>query len=93
MDKRPQGRDKYVTNNSKGVHRRGEGLNTGPVGGQQTRPGFGEGPRGGGSNGRPTRSGGGGGLLGIIAAAVLLLGGGGLFGSGVLGGETKVLSD
>ena len=88
MDKRPQGRDKYVTNNSKGVHRRGEGLNTGPVGGEQSRPGFGQGPRGGGNNGRPTRSGGGGGLLGIIAAAVLLLGGGGLFGSGVLGGES-----
>ena len=89
MDKRPQGRDKYVTNNGKGVHRRGEGLNTGPVGGQQARPGFGQGPRGGGggNKGRPTRSGGGG-LLGIIAAAVLLLGGGGLFGSGVLGGES-----
>ena len=41
MDKRPQGREKHVTNNSKGVNRRGEGLNMGSVGREQTRPGFG----------------------------------------------------
>ena len=31
-DNRPRGREKHVTQNSQGVHRRGEGLGTGPVG-------------------------------------------------------------
>ena len=35
---RPQGRQKYVTDNGKGTARRGDGLNTGPVGGA-SRPG------------------------------------------------------
>ena len=35
---RPQGREKYVTNNSKGTARRGEGLNLGSVG-NGSRPG------------------------------------------------------
>ena len=35
---RPQGRQKYVSDNSKGVSLRGDGLNTGPVGSGQ-RPG------------------------------------------------------
>ncbi len=32
MDNRPQGRDKHVTGNGKEIKRRGNGLNTGPVG-------------------------------------------------------------
>ena len=87
MEKRPQGREKYVTHNSKGVKRRGSGLGTGPVGGQETRPGFGSTQRTGSSGGRTTRSGGSG-MIGIIAALILLLGGGGVFGSNVLGGDT-----
>ena len=30
--KRPRGREKYTTNNSTGIHKRGDGLGTGPVG-------------------------------------------------------------
>ncbi len=89
MEKKPQGREKFVTDNSKGVKRRGEGLNTGPVGGQETRPGFGPQQQRSGYSGRQTRAGGSRSMLGIIAAALLLLGGGGgLFGSGLLGGES-----
>ena len=90
LDKRPQGREKYVTNNSKGVKRRGEGLNMGSVGGEETRPGFGAQQRtGSAGGGRTTRAGGTRSLVGIIAAAVLLLGGGGgLFSSGLLGGDS-----
>ncbi|MDO4974132.1 MAG: clostripain-related cysteine peptidase [Eubacteriales bacterium] len=85
---RPQGRQKYVTNNSKGTARRGEGLNTGPVGngsrpGQQ--PSFNQGQRS--TRAGRSRSP----LVGIAALLVLLLGGGGgLFGSGVLSGDTDV---
>ena len=89
--KRPQGRQKYVTDNSKGTAKRGDGLNTGPVGGE-SRPGGQNSQRAdfgvtGGSTARRTRSRSP--LLGILAvAAILLGGGGGLFGSGVLGGES-----
>ena len=85
---RPQGRQKYVTNNSKGTARRGTGLNTGPVGsgsrpGQQ--PSFGEEQRT--TRSGRTRSP----LVGLAALLVLLLGGGGgLFGSGVLSGDSDV---
>ena len=46
--KRPGGRDTHVTNNSMGVHKRGEGLGTGPVGssGGYGRPGSGSRPSG-----------------------------------------------
>ena len=37
-DKRPQGREKHVTNNGKGIRRRGSGLNTGPVGAPGANP-------------------------------------------------------
>lgn len=93
MEKRPQGREKHVTDNSKGVKRRGEGLNMGSVGREQTRPGFGAqqthsgpGPHvGPGPQAkRPvrtstgtTRSGGGGTRLIGIIAAAVLLLGGG----------------
>ena len=92
---RPQGREKRVTNNSKGVHRRGEGLGTGQVGRgesnvtghnspQQPRPTGGTQQRAG-SGG--TRAGGGKGslILIVILAAVLLFGGGGGL-SGLFGG-------
>ena len=82
MDKnRPQGRDKYVTNDSKGVHKRGDGLNTGPVGsGSAFQSGSG--------SGKTTRSNGKSPLLYIIIAAVLALGGGGGALSGLLGGSS-----
>ncbi|MBQ4487055.1 MAG: hypothetical protein II936_08630, partial [Oscillospiraceae bacterium] len=35
MANRPTGRQKHVTDDGKGVHRRGEGLGTGPVGNGQ----------------------------------------------------------
>ncbi len=73
---RPRGRVKNVTNNSKGVKKRGDGLGTGPVGST--------GGSMGGSNsvpsgsGRATRAGGKkNNLLTIIIIVVLLLGGGG----------------
>ena len=72
---RPRGRVKNVTNNSKGVKKRGDGLGTGPVGstggsmgGSSSAPSGGE---------RATRAGGKGGLIKIILIVVLLLGGGG----------------
>ena len=89
-DKRPQGREKYVTNNSKGLRRRGQGLNTGPVGRQDAHPGGGSqqqgGGRGTGSRGGGTRGGGGINPLIIIVLVVLLLGGGGGGLSSLLGG-------
>ena len=80
-NKRPQGRDKYVTNNGKGIRRRGSGLNTGPVGNGQSN--F----NGGGQQSGGKRGGarGGGSLLWIIIALVVLLGGGGGLGN-LLGG-------
>ena len=74
---RPQGRQKYVSDNSKGVSLRGDGLNTGPVGSGQ-RPGQQNADYG----RRSTRSGGKGSLLALVL--LLLLGGGGgsiLFGN------------
>ncbi len=71
-ENRPRSREKHVTDQSKGVHRRGDGLGTGPVG-QGSRPSQGS------SSGGPKRSGGQGkSPLGIlIGLLVLLLGGGG----------------
>ncbi len=90
MDKnRPQGRQTFVTGGSAGVHRRGSGLNTGPVGSGSA---FGSG--GSGSGGGPRRSSGGGGgrrpgLLGIILAAIVVLGGGGGVLGGLFGGSSE----
>ncbi|MCR5249497.1 MAG: peptidase C11 [Lachnospiraceae bacterium] len=82
MADRPRAREKNVTGGGAGVHRRGSGLGSGPVGGGQMPGGGGGGPRRGG--------GGRGGLGGLIVIVVLLLlGGGGGLGSllGGLGGS------
>ena len=76
---RPQGRDKKVTGNSTGVHKRGDGLGTGKVGskdyaGQNA-------PAGGGAKRAAV---GGGGVAIIAILALLLFKGGGL--GGLLGG-------
>ena len=87
MDPKSSGRQKKVTDNSKGVHRRGEGLGTGPVGradGYAGRKGQSSGS--GRSSGDGTRAGGlGGGKL-LIIILILLLGGGGGGLSALLGG-------
>ena len=84
-NRRPQGREKYVTNESKGVHKRGDGLGTGPVGGGQSNPTGGQ--SSGAQRGSTARAGGGRtSLIGIIVAAVVLLGGGGGALSSMLGG-------
>ena len=79
----PRGREKHVTEGGAGVHRRGSGLGTGPVGDGSfhgsPRPGS-SGPGGpGGSGGfRGSNRGPGGSLIAIIIAVVVfLLGGGG----------------
>ncbi len=81
--KRPRGRDTHVTNNSTGVHKRGDGLGTGPVGssGGYGKPGSGSsggGHSGGGSHGGGVRAVGGGGIGLIVIMLVLkmCLGGG-----------------
>lgn len=81
---RPRARQKYVTDGSKGVKRRGGGLGTGPVGGGRSSGSTGSS----GSYGGGTRSSGGKSsmLYIIIAVAVLLLGGGGGL-AGLLGGS------
>lgn len=68
MENRPRSREKYVTGGSAGVHRRGSGLGTGPVG---KRPSSGD------SGKRDSGGGGMSGLMKIIALLVVLLGGGG----------------
>ena len=95
---RPQGREKYVTNNSKGTARRGEGLNLGSVGngsrpGQQAnKPGQQQNPMG---QRRTARSGGKRSPMSGIAALLLLLlgGGGGLMNSDLFGGESSSPSE
>ena len=86
-DKRPQGRDKYVTNNGKGIRRRGSGLNTGPVGDQNANPNSAGQQQTGGKRSGITRGGGMSPLL-IIVLLVLLLGGGGGGLLSNLGGNT-----
>ncbi|MDO4489458.1 MAG: clostripain-related cysteine peptidase [Lachnospiraceae bacterium] len=72
-DNRPRSREKHVTGQSAGVHRRGNGLGTGPVG-SGSRPSGG----GAGDSSGPKRSGGSKSPLAmIIGLLVLLLGGGG----------------
>ncbi len=81
MDNRPRSREKHVTGGGAGVHRRGSGLGTGPVGGSSPQQ---IGGTGAGSGSGQKRSGGPSLLTIIIGLAVLLLGGGG--GMSMLGG-------
>ena len=87
---RPQGRETNTTGKGKGLYKRGEGLNTGPVGKQDGYQGrkeqYASSGGGGGGGHRATRAIGGGGILIVILAAVLLLGKGGL--GGLFGGST-----
>ena len=89
---RPQGRKRRIEGTGSGLYRRGEGLNTGPVGkGQSAAPKkvtqqFTE--NGGGGNYRGKR-GGGGGIGIIVLLLVLLFGGGGGALSGLLGGGSS----
>ena len=84
MSNRPVGRKQNVTGQGKDIYKRGEGLNSGPVG-QGGRPSGGG--SSGGSSGGPNRSGGNrGSLLLILIAAVVLLGGGGAGLGGLFGG-------
>lgn len=90
MDQQPRGREKNVTGYGKPIEKRGEGLETGPVGKKdgyrgrnQSGSPFGGSSSGGGSN----RSGGGGKRIGIIGIILALVFGGGfginsLFGGG-----------
>ena len=78
--KRPQGRQKFVTGNSKGVHRRGSGLGTGPVGTGQAGGSSGGGRASGGGSGRSP-------LMLIIILVIALLGGGGGLLSSLTGGS------
>jgi len=80
-NKRPQGREKKVTGDSKGVHKRGEGLGTGKAGskdysGQSASSGGGM---------KRAAIGGGGGVAILAILAMLLFKGGGL--GGLLGGS------
>ena len=83
MADRPISRKKNVTEGGAGVHKRGEGLGTGPVGSGHVP---GTGGSSGGSDGNVTRGGGKGSLLFVIIAIVVLLGGGGGL-SSLLGGS------
>ena len=86
-ENRPQGRKTNVTGQSTGAYRRGEGLNTGPVGSSGSNP-HSTGSTG--STGRPgmsraAKAGGGGGMLIIIVLVLFFLlrgGGGSLLGGG-----------
>ena len=83
---RPRGREKNITGGGKGVHRRGQGLGTGPVG--EGSGGFGGRPSGGRpSGGGQTRSGRGSSPLTILLLLLLVLGGGGGGLGALLGGQ------
>ena len=69
---RPRGREKNVTGPGKTVHKRGDGLGTGPVG---DAGGYKDQKPSGGASGTGTRAGGAGKLIALVLA--LLLGGGG----------------
>ena len=90
-ENRPQGRKTNVTGQSTGAYRRGEGLNTGPVGKSGSNP-FRTGSSGKPGMSRAAKAGGGGGMLLVIVLVLffLLRGGGGsmLSGGNVLSGDT-----
>ena len=86
-DNRPKGREKRITDNGKGVKKRGQGLNLGgPVGSGEgfgspsSSPGRRSGGAGFGRGGRPS------GLVGILVVIACLVFGGGSFFSGNSGG-------
>ena len=81
-DNRPRGRKRNVTGGGTGVHLRGDGLGTGPVG-SGTAPSSGSSGGGGQRNGRGM-----GGLPLIVIIIIALLGGGGSLG-GLLGGGSS----
>ena len=81
-DNKPRGRKRNVTGGGTGVHLRGDGLGTGPVG-SGTAPGSGSSGGGGQRNGRGM-----GGLPLIVIIIIALLGGGGSLG-GLLGGGSS----
>ncbi|MBE7003849.1 MAG: peptidase C11, partial [Ruminococcaceae bacterium] len=85
-ENRPRGREKHITGEGKDVHKRGEGLGTGPVGSADGHAGRAEANGGGGGQ---RASGGRSPLMTIIVLAVLLLGGGGAGLSGLLGGSSE----
>ena len=85
MADRPIGRKKNVTEGGTGVHKRGEGLGTGPIGSPQGYSSQSQGTPGGGG---VTRGSGRSPLMFIIIAAIVLLGGGGGLGS-LLGGGSS----
>ena len=87
MENRPVGRKKNVTEGGSGVHRRGEGLGTGPVGNSS---GYSSGSSGSGSGSGPQRSGGRSPLFMIIIVLFLILGGGGGLTSFLGGGGSSV---
>jgi len=96
--KRPRGREKHITEGGSGVHKRGDGLGTGPVGSSDGYSGKnGDHSFGGVSGGshRGAKIGGGGGLIAIIillAIQFLGKGSGGGIGSllsGILGGGSS----
>ena len=91
MENRPVGRKKNVTEGGSGVHKRGEGLGTGPVGNSE---GYSSGPSSSGSGGGgPQRSGGRSPLFMIIIILFLVLGGGGGLSSFLGGGGGSSISD
>ena len=90
-DNRPRGRKRNVTGQGTGVHVRGDGLGTGPVGSGKAPGGGSSGsPSGGGGQKRSSR--GMGGFPLIVLIIIVLLGGGGslggLFGGGSSGGSS-----
>ncbi|WP_022764890.1 clostripain-related cysteine peptidase [Butyrivibrio sp. XPD2006] len=89
MENRPVGRKKNVTEGGSGVHKRGEGLGTGPVG---NSAGYSSGSSSSGGGGGPQRSGGRSPLFMIIIILFLVLGGGGGL-SSFLGGGGSSVSD
>ncbi len=88
MDPRSSNRQKTTTGNSKGVHRRGEGLGTGPVGRQDTYQGR---TSSGGGNRAAKIGGGSGTLIIIIIIVIMMLRGGGGSGLGSTGSDSSGL--
>lgn len=93
MANEPRGREKNITGNGKDIHKRGEGLGTGPVGENSSSNSVKKPASDGQRSGEQyrqhsaTRASSGSPLIKIILAAVLLLGGGGYGVSNLLGGS------